>query len=43
MAKGLEPFKDKWDIRGNFALPKIKNKKLYEKVKKEYETGKFMH
>jgi hypothetical protein len=43
MAKGLAPLKGKWGLKGNFALPKIKDKKLYGKLKKEYEAGKFMH
>ncbi len=43
MPKGLAPFKDKWKLRGNFAFPKIKDKALYEKMKKDYAEGKFRH
>lgn len=42
-AKGLLPFKDKWNLKGNFALPKIKGKRYYDQLEKEYEAGKFMH
>ncbi|HAR45024.1 MAG TPA: hypothetical protein DCS42_14040 [Nitrospiraceae bacterium] len=42
-AKGLEPFKDKWVLKGDFSLPKIKDRTLYEKLKKEHEAGKFAH
>ncbi len=43
MPKGLGPFSDKWNLVGNFALPAIKNRVLYEKLKGDYEKGKFIH
>ncbi len=42
-AKGLEPFKDKWVLKGDFSLPKIRDRKAYEKLKKEHEAGRFAH
>ncbi|HAM50825.1 MAG TPA: hypothetical protein DCP92_09100 [Nitrospiraceae bacterium] len=41
--KGLEPFKDLWSLRGDFALPKIKSRKLYDKMEEDYRKGKFVH
>lgn len=41
--EGLAPLKDAWGLKGNFALPGIKNKKQYERVKKTYEDGAFVH
>ena len=41
--RGAQPFKDKWVVKGDFSLPKIKDRKLYEKLKKEHEAGKFAH
>ncbi len=43
MPAGLGPFKDKWNLPGDFALPEIKNKKLFEKTKKAYNQKKFSH
>jgi len=43
MPKGLGPFSDKWNLNGNFALPAIKNRVFYEKLKGDYEKGKFIH
>ena len=43
MPKGLEPLSDKWELKGNFALPAIKNRVFYEKLESDYEKGKFIH
>jgi len=43
MPEGLAPLKDAWGLKGNFALPGIKNKKQYERVKKAYDDGAFVH
>jgi hypothetical protein len=43
MEKGLVPFKDKWDLKGSFSLPKITRKALFQKLEKTYEAGKFEH
>jgi hypothetical protein len=43
MPEGLAPLKDAWSLKGNFALPAIKNKKQYERVKKAYDDGAFVH
>jgi hypothetical protein len=43
MAKGLEPFQDKWSLKGNFALPRIKHTQRYEKLRKAYRDGVFSH
>jgi hypothetical protein len=42
-AKGLGPFMDKWELKGNFGLPELKNRKLYETLKKARESGAFTH
>jgi hypothetical protein len=41
--KGLEPFRDLWNLKGNFALPKVVSRKLYEKMEEDYRKGKFVH
>jgi len=41
--KGIRPFKDKWELKGDFALPGMKDRALYERMKKEYAVGKFLH
>ena len=41
--EGLSLLKDAWSLKGNFSLPGIKNKKQYERVKKAYEDGAFVH
>ena len=41
--EGLAMLKDAWSLKGNFSLPVIKNKKQYERVKKAYEDGAFVH
>ncbi len=41
--KGLGAFKDKWDLAGDFALPALKDKKIYDRMRKKYEEGKFAH
>jgi hypothetical protein len=43
LPEGLAPLKDAWGLKGNFSLPGIKNKKHYERVKKAYEDGAFVH
>jgi len=43
MPKGLEPFRDKWELKGNYSMPQIKNRKLYESLKNSYEKDKFTH
>jgi hypothetical protein len=40
---GLEPLKGKWDLPGDFALPKIKNRKTYNRLEKAYKNGAFTH
>jgi len=39
----LEPLKDKWELKGNYSLPAIKNRKLYDSMKANYDKGKFLH
>ncbi|MBI5102852.1 MAG: hypothetical protein HZB33_13595 [Nitrospirae bacterium] len=41
--KDLIPLKDKWNLKGDFSLPVVKNKKLYRKMLKNYEEGTFSH
>ncbi|MBI5641577.1 MAG: hypothetical protein HZA17_14250 [Nitrospirae bacterium] len=41
--KGLEPFKDRWSLKGDFSMPGIKNRKVFNRMKKEYERGGFVH
>jgi hypothetical protein len=43
MPEGLALLKDAWSLKGNFSLPGIKDKKQYERVKKAYEDGAFVH
>jgi hypothetical protein len=43
MAKALLPLKDKWNLKGDFALPEMKSMKFYKRLEKEYEAGKFVH
>jgi hypothetical protein len=43
MPKGLAPLKDAWSLKGNFSLPEIKDKSRYNRVKKDYEDGTFVH
>jgi hypothetical protein len=40
---GLVPFLNKWNLKGNFSIPKLKEKNLYEKLEKDYEAGRFEH
>jgi hypothetical protein len=42
-AKGLEPLKDKWMLKGNFELPKLKDQKRYDRMRREFESGRFAH
>ena len=35
--EGLRPLIGKWDLRGDFSIPRIKNKKAYEREKLRYE------
>jgi hypothetical protein len=41
--KGLVPFRDLWKLKGDFSLPGLRDRETYERVRKEYETGKFVH
>ncbi|MBA4372032.1 MAG: hypothetical protein C0402_04135 [Thermodesulfovibrio sp.] len=41
--KDLLPLKDKWSMKGNYALPPLKNKKLYRKMEAAYKKGIFTH
>lgn len=41
--KGLEPFRDLWTLKGNFSLPAIRNKGLYEKMSGDFRSGRFAH
>jgi hypothetical protein len=41
--EGLALLKDAWSLKGNFSLPGIKDKKQYERIKKAYEDGAFVH
>ncbi len=43
LPEGLRLLKDKWVLVGNFALPKIKNKKYYYRLEKAYHAGMFAH
>lgn len=42
-AEGLIPFKDYWELKGDFSMPRIKNKKLYRKLEGAYKAGSFNH
>ncbi len=42
-AKGLEPYRDKWDLRGDFALPAIKDREIFRRLEEQYRTGRFRH
>ncbi|MDH4231608.1 MAG: cytochrome c3 family protein, partial [Nitrospirota bacterium] len=41
--KGLIPFLHKWDLKGDFALPGLKYRERYNKIKTLYEKGDFLH
>jgi len=43
LPEGLEPFRDKWAVGGNFAFPKVKDLANYRKLEKKYTNGKFVH
>jgi hypothetical protein len=43
LPEGLEPFRDKWALGGNFAFPKIKSHANYEQLEKKYKKGIFVH
>ena len=43
VAKGLEPFMGKWDLKGDFALPEIKDRGFFRKLEGEYRAGGFTH
>jgi len=43
MPKGLVPFKDSWELKGNFSMPPVRNQKLYESLQNSYGKGKFTH
>ena len=43
MPEGLAPLRDAWGLKGNFSLPKVKDKKHYDRLKKAYEDGTFAH
>ncbi len=43
LPEGLEPFRDKWALGGNFAFPEIKDHATYEKLEKKYKKGTFLH
>ncbi len=43
LPEGLAPLKDKWLLPGNFALPKTRDRKGYEKFEKMYLDGTFVH
>ncbi len=43
LSEGLVPLKDKWMLPGNFALPTVRDKNNYERIKKMYQSGNFVH
>ncbi|HEX9021082.1 MAG TPA: hypothetical protein VF903_07460 [Nitrospirota bacterium] len=43
MPKGFEPLSNAWNLKGDFSLPKITRKKLYQNLEQEYEAGRFRH
>lgn len=42
-SRDLAPFKDKWFLKGDFSLPKIKKKRQYKKLRKKYQSRQFTH
>jgi len=43
LPEGLVQLKDKWTLSGNFAMPKIRDRKGYEKLKQMYLNETFVH
>ena len=43
MAEGLKPFAGKWAVNGDFRLPAIRDKALYERLEAQYKEGRFRH
>ena len=43
LPKDLARLKDAWSIKGNFLLPRLKNRGTYEKLKKDRDEGRFTH
>jgi hypothetical protein len=43
MPRGLEPFAGKWTLKGDFSLPEITARKLYDKLENDYKSGKVVH
>ena len=42
-AAGLKPFLDKWKLKGDFSMPRVKDRKLYRKLEGDYKSGRFTH
>jgi len=41
--KDLSPFKEKWDLKGDFSLPEVRNRTLYKEMEDAYRKGMFNH